>query len=83
MENILAISPTNNELLNNLTTVDITLFNDEPTTGSGGNDHRRGHKSKKFSLPLIPIIDKNNITKFYVTKSFQPPRQLFKIEVSY
>lgn len=69
--NILSITPSDNGLLHNLTSVRSILH----------YDTRTGNENTEFTLQLKKVV-LNDGTVLYVTKSYQPPRQAFKIEVT-
>lgn len=66
------MSPSNNTLIHNLTSVQISLFYDK-------NDVPQ--RPISFSLDLKKIDGKNGTDDLYITQPFQPPRQPFKIDV--
>lgn len=70
-KNILAISPSNKNLITNLTNVQVALFNEQDTK-----------KQFSFGLGLKKILSSDEIDgDIYVTTPFEPPRQPFKIYV--
>lgn len=70
--NVLTISPSNNTLIYNLTSVQISLFYDKNNVPE---------RPIIFSLALEQIPGKYGAEDLYITKPFQPPRQPFKIDV--
>lgn len=72
--NILSIGPSDSTLLNNLTSVQISLYYDKSEQPA---------KPVTFSLNLRKITnDDDGEQTLYVTQPFQPPRQPFKIDVN-
>lgn len=69
--NILSISPNNPDLLNNLTSVQISVHYEKSDVPS---------KPISFKLDLEKIINADG-EELYITEPFQPPRQPFKIDV--
>lgn len=70
--NVLSISPSNNTLIHNLTSVQISLFYDK---------NEQPQKPFSFTLNLKKIAGTNETDDLYITQPFQPPRQPFKIDV--
>lgn len=72
MDNILSIAVSEPAMLQNLTKAQITLHNDKYD----------GNPIISFALELENVVGSDG-SVLYVTQPFQPPRQAFKIEVSY
>lgn len=70
--NVLSISPSNNTLIHNLTSVQISLFYDKNGVPL---------RPISFSLDLKKIEGTDDTDDLYITQPFQPPRQPFKIDV--
>lgn len=70
--NVLSISPSNNTLIHNLTSVQISLFYDKNNVPQ---------RPISFNLDLKKIDGTNDTDSLYITQPFQPPRQPFKIDV--
>lgn len=72
-KNILSIAPSNATMLNNLTSAKISLYNDKMDNQT----------AISFELDLTRIANEDDESgDIYVTQSFEPPRQPFKIDVS-
>ncbi|XP_037039189.1 hemicentin-1-like isoform X2 [Bradysia coprophila] len=70
--NVLSISPSNNTLIHNLTSVQISLFYDKNNIPP---------RPIIFSLELEKTQGEDGADDLYITKPFQPPRQPFKIDI--
>lgn len=69
---MLSVSPSNNTLIHNLTSVQISLYYDK---------NEVPEQPISFTLDLKKIGGANDENDIYITQPFQPPRQPFKIDV--